>query len=197
MIKRLTPCALLLTLAACPGSDGGTGPEEVVSSVRFSHPAAGAILPAGAYEAVGEVRFGGQGQLLPGEWAFGMVGMPPGFVVRVTASQRSAIVNGRYDVVAMEVPGDIPAGGTAALAVVCNGAPACAQVHVSLGMRTQGNVSPQVTCTLSNGTVTVTARSATRIRGTFAGSGTCYGSAGNAPYQVTGGTFDVPVLEWG
>lgn len=192
-MKKLLPCAMLLALAACPSD--GTGPGDGTALLRFSHTAAGTLLPAGTYEAEGEVRMGGQGQIQPGEWVYAVVGVPPS-LLRVNASQRSALVNGRYDLVIMELPVGLGAGGSVPIHAPCLGLPDCAQVQVRLGVRAQANQTPEMTCTLEGATVTVTARSATRVQGTFSGPGTCYAPGASAPFQVTGGTFDVPILDF-
>jgi hypothetical protein len=190
-MKGLIPCAMLLALAACPFDSTGPGDDRAV--LRFSHTAAGTLLPAGTYEAEGEVRIGSQGQLQPGEWVFAMVGIPPS-LLRVTASRRSAIVDGRYDLVLMELPLTLQAGASVPVFSPCVGSPDCAQVQ--LGVRAQGNLTPEMTCGLDGGTATVTARSDTRIQGTFSGPGNCFAPGASAPFQVTGGTFDVPILDF-
>lgn len=191
-MKKALPCAMLLALAACPSD--GTGPDGT-AMLRFSHTAAGTLLPAGTYEARGEVRMGSQGQIRPGEWVYALVGIPPS-LLRVNASQRSVLINDRYDLMMMELPVGLGAGGSVPIHAPCLGLPDCAQVQMRLGVRAGANQTPEMTCTLVGATVTVTARSATRVQGTFSGPGNCYAPGGSAPFQVTGGTFDVPILDF-
>jgi hypothetical protein len=68
----------------------------------------------------------------------------------------------------------------------------CTEIAVLFGVN-QNETNFTYTCTLTSGTVNITAISSTNVTGTFSGSGTCFlaGATGTTPFTVTGGSFNV------
>jgi len=71
----------------------------------------------------------------------------------------------------------------------------CAYAVAAFGISSWTD-SGERACFIDEGTVTVTALSATEARGTFSGMGSCITDAEfDEPFQVSGGTFDVKVMD--
>jgi hypothetical protein len=68
----------------------------------------------------------------------------------------------------------------------------CTEVAVMFGAN-QNETNFTYSCTLTTGTVNITAISSTNVTGTFSGTGTCFqaGATGTTAFAVTNGTFNV------
>jgi hypothetical protein len=70
-----------------------------------------------------------------------------------------------------------------------------AGISLLLGAQVNGPGQPMQTCFLDTGTITITEITATRVRGTFSGSGDCADpTPATTPFTVTNGVFDAPLL---
>ena len=198
MKKILLSCAALVSLAACNGAEGIGGPEDDAGSLRFSHTAI-AQLSAGAYDAEGEVVLSGTGQFTLGDWAFAMQSASSADGLVVMASRPSSTGGGRHDFAMIDLPRNVQSGTTLNTSFDCafgGGGDSCAEMRVSFRLTPQGD-NPDYGCNLS-GQVRVTTRTARRIAGTFSGEAFCNGPASNIQQtmQITGGTFDVPIISF-
>lgn len=84
--------------------------------------------------------------------------------------------------------------GTETIDATCDtdGGTACTGMMLSLNFNGNGDTG-DFFCALTTGSIVVTDVSASRIKGTFSGSGSCVAGTGGTPgaFTVTGGTFDV------
>ena len=198
MKKILRSCAALVSLAACDGAEGVGGPEDDSGSLRFSHTAI-AQLPAGTYQAQGEVVLSGTGQFALGNWAFAMQSPSASNGLRVMASRPSITGGGRHDLAVLDLPRDVEPGTTLTAELDCQRDGTddeCAVLRVSFRLTPQGD-NPDYGCNLE-GPVHIATRTARRISGTFSGEAFCNGPASNVEQtmQITGGTFDVPIASF-
>lgn len=192
MIKQLVCGALLLALTACDGD--GFGPSRGdTGALRYAR-AGGSQVPSGNYEAVGRVKFGAAGGIVLGEWAYAQEYI--GNRLMVMAARPAT--DGSYDVAYVSLPPHVRAGDTFAPVVDCEfGRPlSCAVLRLELGV-TALDVAPRIACRWTAGQIRVTERTARRIRGTFSATASCADIQGQngETIQVTGGSFDVPLVE--
>ena len=70
----------------------------------------------------------------------------------------------------------------------------CSGLSFIIGAANTG-ASSATSCFLTDGSIAITEKSDTRVKGTFSGTGTCVSSAGGSgSFTATGGTFDVPFI---
>jgi hypothetical protein len=69
----------------------------------------------------------------------------------------------------------------------------CNAVSMVFGSN-QSTTNFQYLCSLTSGTIAVASVTATRITGTFSGTGDCFSSSGaSSPFSIANGTFDVGI----
>jgi hypothetical protein len=191
-LARMVAPLLLAALAACGDSDGPTESSEP-SSTRFVYGGSSAQgTVGGTYQAEGNPSFAGSqitqtfalGQRVAGQTTLRVLSN----VARNTQQQADfAIVTiPRLTVGRVDIVGTCP-GET------------CAAVSLALEVSTSAAVSQaRYSCALDAGTIRITSISGTRAQGTFEGTGRCIGRPGTADldqFSITGGTFDVNVIE--
>lgn len=74
----------------------------------------------------------------------------------------------------------------------------CAEVFLGLELPSAEGSQAKYSCSLQAGTLRITAISDMRARGDFSGTGVCIGAPGTEDleeFRITGGTFDVKVIE--
>lgn len=182
---------LLAALAACGDSDGPTessGP----SIIRFSYTGSGPEGSVqGTYEAKGDPSLAGAqltqtfalGQRVSSESTFRVLSN-----VAHPAQQTAdfaGVVIPRLD------------AGSAAIDGICPGE-VCPGVSLALEVSTAGVFDQaKYSCYLDSGSIRLTSISEGRAKGTFSGTGGCLGQEGTADldqFVITGGTFDVKVI---
>lgn len=182
----------VLALSAC-GSDGGTGPGRDEGTLTVSY---GGFLdvPGGTFTARGEVGPG----LAPGNWAFAEAGAGSSPML-LGASRSAPDGSGRYDTFLVELSLDPKTGDRFGFGSECGGEPPalpCAYLDLDFG-REQRHLSI-FNCFLQSGVLRVTERTRDRIKGTVSGSGFCGrtgGPLGSDAVPITGGSFDLPILD--
>jgi hypothetical protein len=185
--RQFLPLALLAALAAC-GSDS-TGPKNPGNSggksgsVRFSYTGGG--TSGGTFKAEGAMPASGD----LGNWAGG---------ARFDDDEDSAIVltgatrqGSKYNTMAIQLDGNT--AGTYTFDSDCN--VRCAYGAIAFGLSSWTDTADRA-CVLTEGQVTLTTISATQAKGTFSGEGVCLsGGSTIESFQVTGGTFDLPLAD--
>lgn len=170
----------VLALSAC-GSDDILPPDDYgTGRVAFTYSVAG-VQPDGRFQAKGAKPVGSQS----GTWA-----------ASVTDSA-DAVVYGQHEQGAVhgQIVLSIPGGTAATSAIVPDCDDSCA--FVSFMMETTiGGVERGYVCELTEGTISVTTMTDTRMRGRFSGTGVCSspGVEGAPAFSLTDGTFDTPVV---
>lgn len=75
-----------------------------------------------------------------------------------------------------------------------SGASTCNEVSLLVGQSSSGQSFSYI-CSLTTGSITISALSSTTATGSFSGSGTCFSSTlGTSTWVVTNGAFNVPLL---
>lgn len=70
----------------------------------------------------------------------------------------------------------------------------CNSVDLTIGLANSGSAFIS-SCYLSAGSIAITEKSTSRMKGTFSGTGTCVSQAGSSSaFTLTGGTFDVAIV---
>lgn len=187
-IRKLLPCILCLSLAACDGTGFEPQPSGV-STLVFHHSGVG-THPASSYAAIGEVSLESGGGVPPGEWAFGMRSGPPPRPLLVEASRPTA--DGRYDRVTMYLPRGVQAGQTLQFGLMCETSPTCANLDIQFGVHPDLD-APENVCSVAGGELRLTILTDRRAAGTFSGIASCF-ALGGAQAQVTGGSFNVALV---
>lgn len=182
---RLAVASLLLALAACDGDPNG--PAQTQNAVRITYAGTGI---GGSYVAQGALQ----------------AGTPP--LQQTYAQGRRYPVAGALEVLSTQTRSsttadfawlDIPQVTTGTLAIDpdCD-ADHCPAVSLALEVGTTGVSQARLSCFLRQGSITVSAISDTRVRGTFSGTGHCLGAPGTAnveDFAITSGSFDVPLVD--
>ena len=206
----LAACAAVLALAAC-GDDGGSGPGG---------PAGPRPIPAGrmsfslpAYEGQAASTFAAQGApgrdslayFTLGNWAFAEPGASARAPLYVYASAPAGAEN-LYHHVKVQMPRDVQAGAVVPLTGSCRSqATDCGAVDLLLNLvnpRPVGQGSRSAGCLAANangGSVLITARTATRVAGTFTLNADCFTIPGSVQFahSLVDGSFDVPIVQPG
>lgn len=186
-VRKLFVCALLVLLAACEEALGPGTPGS--SSFVFDYTGVDGE-PAATFEAEGEVPPDyGQGGIPPGDFAFAFRrgDVEPRLVVTAVRSR----ADGRFDIMTLELPGDVRAGQALQFSEGCGGAD-CARMHVTFGVERATNIS-RTGCSVVTGQGRVQALTGRRVAGSFSGTATCVGAfTGQA--QIQRGVFDVAVI---
>lgn len=188
-IRKLCWCAPLAFLAAC-GRPFGADADPPPASLSFRYSGVGRLAP-GSYHAVGDVdpRINGA---QPGDLAYGSRSgqAPPRVYVE---SVRRHTDGGRgFDGATVFLPGGVRAGQTVPFREQCEVSPGCAGMSIEFGL--YPNVGfPEISCTMTAGSVSLTHVNDERVRGSFFGTAACDGFQ-TGQMQVERGTFDVAIV---
>ena len=171
---RLAVAALAL-LAGCNSSEP-TGVVNLSGDLAFAY--TGAL--SGSFSASGQMPQTTTEQRTM-DWAAGERDDPDIFVD--AAVPRSATT---YDVVFLSVGSTTVGSSDIAFD---------ADVTILLGAQVSGTGQPLQVCFLNAGTVAITEITATRVKGTFSGTGSCVDpTPTTTSFTVANGTFDVPLV---
>jgi len=184
--KQFLPFAIAAVLAACGDSTGpdknpGNPGDNRSGSLRFSYAGGGAA--AGTFQAEGAMPASGD----LGTWAA---------AARFDDDDESAIVltgatrqGSKYHTIAIQLDGVTT--GTYDFGAECE--QNCAYSAIAFGLSSWTDTADRA-CVIEEGQVKLTTVSATAAKGTFSGTGVCIsGGMSIESFQVTGGTFDLPL----
>lgn len=192
---RLAATPLLLAaLAACSDDDGiGPGENGQPSNIAFAYSGSGPEATIqGTYQAMGDPPR--TGPLITETFALGQrVASKGALRVMSNAAQpaQSTANFAQVTITRLEV-GSVAINGTCP-GETCNG--------VSLAIEVSTNVAvsqARYSCALETGTIRITSIRNGRAQGDFTGTGSCLGRPGTADldqFSITGGTFDVKVID--
>ena len=173
--------ASLVLLAAC-GSDGPTTVTGFDGALSFTYSGAN----SGTFSASGALPTSAAAQATSA-WAAAQASATSEMFV-AAASPRSGTT---HDLVGIFIQRNTVGSDEVDDACGFN----CTSVDLSIGLANSGSTFTAY-CYLTAGTVAITEKSASRMKGTFSGTGECT-SSGGAPtgaFTVTNGTFDVAIL---
>jgi hypothetical protein len=181
MSKRLVVAAIAL-FAGCKDSSGPSGSAgsmdfAFTGAVNGNFTASGA-LPSSA------------GSQTTSQWAAGEVVQVDATLYLAASSPRTSTSRDFVGVI-------IPRTTAGSVTIDFPGCTTdCADVVVLLGENNSGAGSPLQTCYLSTGTITIAEITASRVDGTFSGSGECFaaGTGTSTAFTISNGTFDVPLV---
>ena len=184
--RRAALIACLSLLAAC-GSDSPTAPIAVSGTVTFNYSGGG----GGSYSATGSLlSTASQATAQSTTWstgwkdnADGSTNIASNVAVTSTLSNFFGIIINRQT------------AGTATIDPNCTSTntTACTDVVLFIGFTAASGNFTSV-CALESGSVVIATISATKVTGTFSGTGTCVTSTGTpSTFTITNGSFDVPL----
>jgi hypothetical protein len=189
LVKLSSILALSCALAVAGCSDDPTSPNTGVSgSLSFSYTGAGATS-ATTYSASGTAPSNIETNNGNTSWAVGGVSTADNQVVVVASVPKTSTT---WDQIVIGI--DRSTTGTSTISSSCSDEDSCTGVFVTFGSNQSGTAFANF-CTLTSGTITITALSSTNVTGTFSGTGTCISSFGATPtnFTVTNGVFNVGV----
>jgi len=178
--------ACLSLLAAC-GSDNPTAPVAASGTVTFNYSGAG----GGSYSASGSLlSTASSGTAQSTTWSTGWKDNADGSTnVASNVAVTSTVANFFGIVINRQTT------GTATIDPNCQSTntTACTDVILFIGFNANSGAFNFV-CALESGSVVIATISASKVTGTFSGTGTCVSSTG-APstFTITNGSFDVPL----
>jgi hypothetical protein len=184
-ISRAFLVVLGVALAGC-GSDNPNEPTVGASgTLAFSYTGAGAATST-QYSATGAIpsNFGVSNGSQP--WAAGAIDAANNATIVYAFIPKSS---NSWDWSFIQI--NRTTVGSSTIDVNCS-ANNCTEFGVWFGMNGNGTNYSYI-CTLTTGTVAITAISSTNAAGTFSGSGTCFASGSNTEttFTVTNGSFNV------
>jgi hypothetical protein len=185
--KRIAVIAALALLSAC--SDSVTDVNGALSgSLSFNYTGGG----GGSYSATGAITSAALASTpFATTWALGFKDATDNSTNVAANIPKPGTTS---DLATITVKGQ--ATGTFSIDVNClvTGTSTCNDVTLITGQDASGQTFSNL-CSLTAGSITVSALSSTSATGTFSGSGLCFTSAG-APstWVVTNGSFNVPLL---
>lgn len=181
LLKRISVVASLALLAGC--GDKSTGVVSLSGLLMFTY--SGGMT--GNYSAQGALPATAAEQNST-EWAASDLGTGTVFASAIMPRDASS-----HDYAQLTVRRTT--AGTETLTAGC--ASNCSRLYVMFGApnTSAGGLFLQE-CTMTVGTITITAISSKRVSGTFSGTGTCTAALGGAPtsFTVTNGSFDTAIL---
>jgi hypothetical protein len=176
--------ASLSLLAGC-GGDKASGPTGLAGALSFTY--SGAL--SGTFNVTGQMP-AGQSQMETTSWATGEIiasGTDAGTYV-IAATPRTA--GSTHDF--LYIQADRTNTGTSTIDFDNCTANVCSTVFVIFGFQNGTGTGYLQDCYLQTGTITITEVTATRVKGTFSGTGLCFSQIGaQTSWTVTNGTFDV------
>jgi hypothetical protein len=176
----------LVLVAAC-GSDNVTSVETIGAAGSLSFSFTGGSGP-GTFNANGAVPVNVTVNFGSASWAAAALDNTNQTIEISAAVPRTSST---WDVAGIHLAGQ--GTGTRTIGANCTGN-ACNDVSITFGA-TQGGANFQFVCTLTSGTVVVSAISTTRVSGTISGTGSCFSSTGTtSAFAMTNGTFDVGLV---
>jgi hypothetical protein len=191
-LARSAAPLLLAALAACGDNDGPLG-SSGASIIRFSYSGSG---PEGSVQGTYEAKGDPDRSAAPitQTWALGQrVTSQGAFRVVSNVAQPAQQTANFADVTIPRLT-----VGSADIDGVCPGE-LCPEVSLALEVSTAGVFDQaKYSCYLYDGRIRLTSISDGRAKGTFAGTGRCLGQEGTADldeFVITGGTFDVKVID--
>ena len=168
-------------LAAC-GGDGPTTVTAFDGALSFTYSGAN----SGTFSASGSMPTSASGQATA-SWAAAQATATTEMVLVASAPRSSTT----HDLVGIFIQRNTVGTETvnSSCGFNCNG------MDITIGILNSGSTFT-ATCFLTSGSIAITEKSATRMKGTFSGTGECVTSAGapQGAWTVTGGNFDVPIL---
>ena len=180
LLKRMIAVASLVVLSGCGGK--ATGIVDLNGLVTFTYSGGGL---SGTYSANGAMPASATGV---DDWAASDKGT--GTVFTTSMQPRSATT---HDMSIITIRRQ--SVGTETLTSGCS--TNCSRLYIMFGAPNTGasNLFLQE-CTMTVGSITVSAISASRVSGTFSGTGTCTSAFGGSPttFTVTNGSFDTAIL---
>ena len=191
LVKRIAAGLALGFTVSC--GDGGTEPELAASgSMSFSYNG-GTLVPAGGFSASGGLPTS-QTEQNTRAWA-------AAFRNTQSTSQEIGVVasspraNGRIDLAVVAFDRNSP--GTSTIDVENCSANTCPAVAFWYNLSESQTATGEVICGVESGTMTLATVTATRVTGSFSGTGTCT-SLDNftttTTFTITNGVFDTPLL---
>ncbi|MDQ2668728.1 MAG: hypothetical protein M3Z05_22430 [Gemmatimonadota bacterium] len=187
--KRIAIVAALALLSAC-GSDSVTNTvnDATSGSLSFNYTGGG----GGSFSATGAITSAALASSpYTTTWAAGFKDATDNSTNMAANITRTATTS---DVAVISVKGQ--ATGTFSIDVNCvaTGTSTCNDVVFITGQSASGQTFNNA-CTLTAGSIMISALTSTRATGTFSGSGTCASSTGvETAWVVTNGAFSVPLL---
>jgi hypothetical protein len=180
-LKRILAAASLVLLTSC---DSATGVVNLGGLVTFTY--SGGI--SGNYSANGQMPASNAAQETS-SWAAAEVSAPSGAVFSYAASPRNAT---SHDFVDLTIARTTVGTSNVDPGCFLN----CTGLYVVFGAPNTGAGSSFLQeCWFESGSVTITEISATRVKGTFSGTGKCFSYLGaETSFTVTNGAFDMAVL---
>ena len=186
-LSKIFLVAGAIALAGC--SDDPTSPNTGVSgSLSFSYTGAGATS-ATSFSASGAAPSDVNGNAGTNSWAVGGVSAADVQTVIVASVPKTSTT---WDQTVIGI--DRTTVGTSAIGSSCTDENSCTGVFVTFGTNQAGTAFTYF-CSLTSGSVTISAISSTNVTGTFSGTGTCFTSSSGTPtsFAITNGTFNVGI----
>ena len=182
MISRNLLLVPSLALIAACGSDGPTTVTAFDGALSFTYSGG----TSGTFNASGSLPSTASGQTTTA-WAAAQASATSEMFVGAV-SPRSATT---HDLVGIFIQRNTVGTETinSSCGFNCNG------MDITIGMANSGSTFT-VNCFLGSGSIAITEKSASRMKGTFSGTGQCMTSTGSAAgaFTVTNGTFDVAIV---
>lgn len=171
----------LALLSAC-GSDGPTTITAFDGALTFTYSGAN----SGTFNASGSLPTTASGQATS-PWAAAQASATSEMFVGAAAPRSSTT----HDVVGIFIQRNTVGSETvnSSCSFNCNG------MDITIGAANSGS-SFTANCYLTSGTIAITEKSSSRMKGTFSGSGQCISSTGSptGAFTATNGTFDVAIV---
>jgi hypothetical protein len=177
--------ASAIAVASCSDS---TSPDA--STLSFTYTGAGSAA-ARTFSITGDIAANtiGSGTLGANAWAAGSISATSSYSIIGAVNPRSST---RWDIASIGIA--LKTAGTSPIDPACNiESDDCTGVFVALNLQPDGD-DADFYCGLTTGSVTITAVSATKVSGSFSGSGMCANGLGDeTPFTVSDGAFNVAV----
>lgn len=191
-MKKIALVAALAVMSSC--TQDPTGIKAVDSgSLRFTFAGAGGQA-ATVFNASGSAQLTRVGNFQLGDWAYSERGPEAPMPIIVHASMTA---DPKFHYATMQVPREAQAGAVLRVDPECTSiATDCARVGVLFHTLNSGGAT--TACTARSGTMRITARSSSRMTGTFQVVARCTAAPAGTPEEtsIPDGTFDVEIIDY-